>query len=62
MTSVERRTALGLAGVYGFRMLGLFLILPVFALFAEDLPGSTPFLTGFSRWSVHIFNRLSPMY
>ena len=46
MTSVERRTALGLAGVYGFRMLGLFLILPVFALFAEDLPGSTPFLTG----------------
>lgn len=46
MTSTERRTALGLAGVYGFRMLGLFLILPVFALFAEDLPGSTPFLTG----------------
>ena len=46
MTSAERRTTLGLAGVYGFRMLGLFLILPVFALFAEDLPGSTPFLTG----------------
>ncbi len=46
MTPAERRTALGLAGVYGFRMLGLFLILPVFALFAEDLPGATPFLTG----------------
>ena len=46
MTSAERRTALGLAGVYGFRMLGLFLILPVFALFAEDLPGATPLLTG----------------
>lgn len=46
MTSAERRTALGLAGVYGFRMLGLFLILPVFALFAEDLPGATPVLTG----------------
>ncbi len=46
MTSAERRTTLGLAGVYGFRMLGLFLILPVFALFAQDLPGSTPFLTG----------------
>ena len=46
MTAAERRTTLGLAGVYGFRMLGLFLILPVFALFAEDLPGSTPFLTG----------------
>lgn len=46
MTSAERRTALGLAGVYGFRMLGLFLILPVFALFAEELPGATPLLTG----------------
>ncbi len=46
MTRAEKRTTLGLAGVYGFRMLGLFLILPVFALFAEDLPGSTPLLTG----------------
>ena len=46
MTAGERRATLGLAGVYGFRMLGLFLILPVFALFAESLPGATPFLTG----------------
>jgi MFS family permease len=46
MTSGERRAVLGLAGVYGFRMLGLFLILPVFALFAEGLSGATPFLTG----------------
>lgn len=46
MTSVERRATLGLAGVYGVRMLGLFLILPVFALFSEGLPGATPFLTG----------------
>lgn len=46
MTAAERRATFGLAGVYGFRMLGLFLILPVFALFAEGLPGATPFLTG----------------
>lgn len=46
MTAGERRATLGLAGVYGFRMLGLFLILPVFALFAEGLHGATPFLTG----------------
>jgi len=46
MTPSERRATFGLAGVYGFRMLGLFLILPVFALFAEKLPGATPFLTG----------------
>jgi len=37
---------LGLASIYGFRMLGLFLILPVFALFAEDLAGATPLLIG----------------
>ena len=46
MTSIEKRASFGLAGVYGFRMLGLFLILPVFAIFAEDLPGATPLLTG----------------
>ena len=46
MTSSEKRAVFGLAGVYGFRMLGLFLILPVFALFAEQLPGATPLLTG----------------
>jgi len=46
MTASEKRAVFGLAGVYGFRMLGLFLILPVFALFAEQLPGATPLLTG----------------
>ena len=46
MTSSERRATIGLAGVYGFRMLGLFLILPVFAVFAVDLEGATPLLIG----------------
>jgi len=35
-----------LAGIYCLRMLGLFMILPVFALYAENLSGSTPLLTG----------------
>lgn len=39
MTPVERRASAGLAGIYGLRMLGLFIILPVFALYAEHLPG-----------------------
>jgi len=39
MTPVERRASIGLAGIYGLRMLGLFIILPVFALYAEHLPG-----------------------
>ncbi len=40
MTAIERRASIGLAGIYGLRMLGLFIILPVFALYAaEGLPG-----------------------
>ena len=39
MTPIERRASLGLASIYGLRMLGLFIILPIFALYAEKLPG-----------------------
>ena len=46
LTSVERKAITGLAGIYGFRMLGLFLVLPVFALYAEKLEGATPLLIG----------------
>jgi len=46
MTGLERRAAAGLAGIFGFRMLGLFLILPVFAIHAQELTGATPLLIG----------------
>lgn len=46
MTATERRTALSLAGIFSTRMLGLFMILPVFALYAGHLPGATPALIG----------------
>jgi MFS family permease len=39
MTRAEKRAATGLAAIFGLRMLGMFLILPVFALYAEHLPG-----------------------
>ncbi|MEO6146292.1 MAG: MFS transporter, partial [Sulfuriferula sp.] len=39
MTSTELRASIGLASIFGLRMLGMFLILPVFALYAEHLPG-----------------------
>ncbi len=42
----ERRAGISLALIYAFRMLGLFMIMPVFALYAEQLPEATPFLTG----------------
>ena len=46
MTTDERRAAFWLAGVFSLRMLGLFMILPVFALYAEHLRGNTPALAG----------------
>lgn len=46
MTATERRAAVGLASIVSLRMLGLFLIFPVFALYAEGLAGVTPALVG----------------
>lgn len=42
----ERRAISGLAGLYASRMLGLFMVLPVLAIYADDLAGSTPLLVG----------------
>ena len=39
MSPVELRAALSLASIFGLRMLGMFVILPVFAIYAEGLPG-----------------------
>ena len=39
MTPIERRASIGLASMYGLRMLGLFIILPIFAIYAQQLPG-----------------------
>ena len=39
MTRQELRAGLSLASIFALRMLGLFLILPVFAVAARDLPG-----------------------
>lgn len=41
MSPREFRASAGLAGIYGLRMLGLFVILPVFAIYAEHLPGGS---------------------
>ncbi len=39
MTPLERRASLSLASIFALRMLGLFLVLPVFALEAAQYPG-----------------------
>jgi MFS family permease len=46
MNSSERKSVYSLAGIYALRMMGLFMILPVFALYAERLEGNTPALVG----------------
>ncbi len=39
MTPAERRAGISLAAIFALRMLGLFLILPVFAVHARGMPG-----------------------
>lgn len=46
MTADEKRAAVSLAGIFSLRMLGLFMILPVFSLHAHEYLGYTPLLTG----------------
>lgn len=46
MTSAERRASVGLASIFGLRMLGLFFIMPVFTLYADQLTSATPMLIG----------------
>ncbi len=39
MTSTERKASISLASIYGLRMLGMFLILPIFAIYATHYQG-----------------------
>ena len=39
MNASELRASISLASIYGLRMLGMFLILPIFAIYASNLPG-----------------------
>lgn len=46
MEKHELRAAASLAAVFSVRLLGLFMIYPVFASYAHQLTGATPYLTG----------------
>lgn len=46
MNPIESRTTLAIAGIFAFRLLGLFMILPVFASFATTLAGHSAFWVG----------------
>ncbi len=45
-SGLERRASMTLGAIMGLRMLGLFMVLPVFALYAEGLVGASAFLAG----------------
>lgn len=46
LNSLEKRAAIALALVFSTRMLGLFMLLPVFALYGEQLAGFSPLWIG----------------
>ncbi|MBB1273721.1 MULTISPECIES: MFS transporter [Psychromonas] len=46
LNSIEKKAAFSLAAVFGLRMLGLFMILPVFAIYGEQLIGYSPIWIG----------------
>lgn len=46
LPAFERRTVMALASLYVFRMLGLFMVLPVLMLYGDSYSSSTPLLLG----------------
>ncbi len=46
LSHTERTAAFALAALFGTRMLGLFIVLPVFSLYSGHLAGATPFWIG----------------
>lgn len=46
MSPNEQRAVFSLATIMSLRMFGLFMVLPLFALYASQLTGATPFLIG----------------
>src|SRR3979490_309539 len=46
MSGSETRAASGLALVFAFRMLGMFMVLPMLATYGMELAGATPALLG----------------
>ncbi len=48
MTSLERRGVISLSSIMALRMIGLFMVLPAFSIYALSLPGATGTTIGFS--------------
>lgn len=46
MNTAEKRAIVGLGGIFALRMLGLFMIVPVFSVYGTQYSHATPFLIG----------------
>ena len=46
MNSVEKRAILGVGGIFALRMIGLFMIVPVFSVYGDSYAHATPLLIG----------------
>ena len=46
LSKIEKKVAFSLASVFGLRMMGLFMIMPVFALYGQHLTGFSPLWVG----------------
>ncbi|MDN5566841.1 MAG: MFS transporter [Psychrobacter sp.] len=46
MNSVEKRAIAGVGGIFALRMIGLFMIVPVFSVYGDNYTHATPFLIG----------------
>ncbi|WP_019673271.1 MFS transporter [Psychrobacter lutiphocae] len=46
MNGIEKRAIAGIGGIFALRMIGLFMIVPVFSVYGHDYAHATPFLIG----------------
>lgn len=58
MTATERRATISLSAILGLRMVGLFMVLPVFSLYASHLNGATPLLIGVAMGIYGLFQAI----
>lgn len=61
ITAAELRATFSLSGIISARLLGLFMILPIFALYANKLSGTTPFLLGLALGIYGLFQAVFQM-
>jgi len=58
LSKLELRHSITLAGIYGCRLLGLFMVLPVLALYIQTMPGATSLTIGLGIGVYGIFQAL----